>query len=314
MALDIVFNELSLATLAADRVNAKDSMRRLVDVIIRAARVGMRNTLRAPRGFESLEIAPDYSIYRWRTDPTVRREYKNYFASSITKLAYFDSIPEIEDRLQMLEYRHDGSPAKGFGVASVLDTIAISLDARGDWTVSHVDVQREWIDLDGNGEVQSDNQRLKHASVTAHIDTHATWIRERVRMGAVDGRDLWDRRFQLFRGLEFCVSVKEQLAAIGASDVLFQPVYQRLRELDEFSLTWAQGPFDKDKIPTKTTPEHKQTLETSPEAFTFRCPDGLNRLFSMHVRATPGPWRIHFLPIGPGSRLIIGRIGRKPVE
>ena len=46
-------------------------------------------------------------------------------------------------------------------------------------------------------------------------------------------------------------------------------------------------------------------------ARTFLCPDGEERLFSWHVRYTPGAGRIHFLPLGPREGCLIGYIGHK---
>ena len=43
----------------------------------------------------------------------------------------------------------------------------------------------------------------------------------------------------------------------------------------------------------------------------FICSDGKKRLFSPHVRITPGAWRLHFCTeLGPG-KIIIGYIGSK---
>ncbi|EDX71170.1 hypothetical protein MC7420_2731 [Coleofasciculus chthonoplastes PCC 7420] len=44
---------------------------------------------------------------------------------------------------------------------------------------------------------------------------------------------------------------------------------------------------------------------------TFICPDGNERIFSLHVRMTPGAWRLHFsVDLEPG-KIIIGYIGSK---
>ena len=44
---------------------------------------------------------------------------------------------------------------------------------------------------------------------------------------------------------------------------------------------------------------------------TIKCPDTKERLFSWHLRMTPGAWRLYFSEeLGPG-KIIIGYIGIK---
>jgi hypothetical protein len=54
-----------------------------------------------------------------------------------------------------------------------------------------------------------------------------------------------------------------------------------------------------------------QGLKQFQQELTFKCPDGINRTFSLHVRMTPGAWRLYFLiELGLG-KIIIGYIGSK---
>ncbi|MCI0528399.1 MAG: hypothetical protein L0Y56_13245, partial [Nitrospira sp.] len=56
------------------------------------------------------------------------------------------------------------------------------------------------------------------------------------------------------------------------------------------------------------SPESQATLQQFGRERTFRSPDGEERIFSWHVRLTPGSWRIYFFPEEAG-KMIVGYIG-----
>src|SRR5579859_5192650 len=85
-------------------------------------------------------------------------------------------------------------------------------------------------------------------------------------------------------------------------------ILKRLYELEDYCNGWQHGPFDHTKI-NKATPESPDTLEVYGSERTFLCYDGEFRVFSWHIRLTPGPWRIHFFPLPEEKKLIIGYIG-----
>lgn len=90
---------------------------------------------------------------------------------------------------------------------------------------------------------------------------------------------------------------------------MFRQVMKRLFELEEYCQSWTGGPFNKNALGSKATPENESRLRDFAEQLNIRCPDGQSRLFSWHLRMTPGPWRLHFSEdLGPG-RIIVGYIG-----
>ena len=66
---------------------------------------------------------------------------------------------------------------------------------------------------------------------------------------------------------------------------------------------------DCNKIVSKATPESPATLEMYGLERTFHCHDGVLRVFSWHVRVTPGAWRLYFYPLPGEHKFIIGYIG-----
>jgi len=286
-------------------------MQNLVSVMVRSAQLGARRILRVPKDFESHFLCPGYPLAAWRNDPEVRLEERQFFNAVTSKVLYLDGLPHIEEQLTLNEYKHAGRSAVGLGVASALDSLAVSASSAAPWNAPSIGVERNWIEL-GDDKVLSTNEMVRHASIQAHVEIHSAWIGTRSQLAASDGADLWRRRAELLPGLAFCACVKEQLDSLGRHDVMLRPVVERLGELDAYARNWQAGPFDRTRLPSKVSPESQGTLEEHEHELTFLCPDGQTRLFSWHARMTPGEWRLHFYPDGETRRLIVGRIGRKP--
>jgi hypothetical protein len=92
---------------------------------------------------------------------------------------------------------------------------------------------------------------------------------------------------------------------------MLRQVIKRLLELEDCCQNWKSGAFDLDSLPSKASPESKSRLKQFQEELTFECPDGITRTFSLHVRMTPGPWRLYFLTDLRPGKIIIGYIGSK---
>jgi len=86
-------------------------------------------------------------------------------------------------------------------------------------------------------------------------------------------------------------------------------VVKRLLTLDEVCEEWKEGPFP--DFSYKVTPESESTLKNPKFAKmrTFLCPPDDERLFSLHIRVTPGEWRIYFIADCPGKPVYVGYIG-----
>jgi hypothetical protein len=312
MELQLILNDLSLNPSARDIAHARSCMTDFIFLTVRAVRRGARSVLRVPKGFEAGILSDGYPLARWRNDPEVDLEQRRYFNTVVSKVSYLDGLPVVEDQLALIEYEFDGLAAKGLGVASALDGLALSVKFTDRWNRPLVPLQRQWVETDGDGQILSSLEEVHHASEVDHIEIHSDWIRERLHSGVKDGADVWRRKHELLPGLVFCNRVEGELEVIRSTHVMLKPVYDRLRELDKYARFWEAGPFDPTQLPSNVTPESQGTIEEHETELTFRCPDGKSRLFTWHARMTPGGWRLHFFPDGVNRRIIIGRIGKKP--
>ena len=94
-------------------------------------------------------------------------------------------------------------------------------------------------------------------------------------------------------------------------DILIGQVMRKLFELENFISNTKSDFFNADLIPSKATPESETREKKHQNELTFTCSDGIDRLFTWHLRITPGAWRLHFYPLMKKRKIIIGYIGEK---
>ncbi|MCF2149481.1 hypothetical protein IQ276_024235 [Desmonostoc muscorum LEGE 12446] len=166
--------------------------------------------------------------------------------------------------------------------------------------------------LEDSENLNSDTVAVVHASSKEHVQEHIAWIQERLKTGVSDGLDLWNRRGELFPSLLFCESVSKQIQSLGNGSTMLRQILRKLFELENCCKTWTDGDFDLDILASKATPESDSRLQKLKDKLTFKCPDDVYRIFSLHLRMTgAGAWRLHFsTELGPG-KIIIGYIGLK---
>ena len=306
MDLEIVFNELSLQTAAADISTARQWMLVLIDTI-RAIRPapGIKRKLRTRNDFNYLFIAPDYRVAQWRNDPDVDIETRRFLKALQDKND--PPLPDIADL--GIEVKYQGKQAIGLDYAFVFKAIALSLISDPEWDCSRL--QLEVTPVDENDQLVTINENIIHASRRYHAIEHADWIEKRTRKEIRNGLDLWQRREVLFPHLLFCEAVEKQLQSLLTEDPMLWSVQERLSQLENASMIWISGAFDQNTLPCKTSPESESRLHKFRQELTIRCPDENKRLFSFHVRMTPGAWRLHFsTELGP-AKIVIGYIGPK---
>jgi hypothetical protein len=311
MDLEMVFNELSARTLAPDISTARQWMSELISTMLAAQRCGLKG-IRIQADFHVMVLAENYPLSRWRNDNEVNREERTFLRTLATKTPLSVDIPDIKIKIKVedpgCELSLQGIQAEGFKVSYYLETLAISLNSESLWNSSCIKL--ELIQIDENGELIEESVEVIHASQKNHVLEHANWIQKRQKTGVADGLELWNRRAELFSSLEFCPRVSQQIESLVDPTMLRQ-VVRKLFEINELSQNWTEGALDLDNLPSKVSPESERRLKKFNEELTIKCPDGKKLLFSLHVRMTPGAWRLHFsTELGPG-KIIIGYIGIK---
>ncbi|MEG3906331.1 hypothetical protein Q5691_01120 [Microcoleus sp. w1-18aA5] len=311
MDLEMVFNELSARTLAPDIFTARQWMSELIRTMVAAKGCGLKG-IRIQADFHAMILAESYPLSCWRNDPEVNKDERTFLKTLATKTPLSVDISDVSIKIKVeapdCELSLQGIQAEGFKVSYYLETLAISLNSESLWNSSRLNL--ELIQIDDNGELIEESVEVLHASQKNHVLEHADWIKKRQQTAVVDGLELWKRRAELFSSLEFCDRVSQQIESLVDPKMLRQ-VVRKLFELDELSKNWTDGALDLDNLPSKVSPESESRLKEFKEQLNIECLDGKKRIFSWHVRMTPGAWRLHFCTeLGPG-KIIIGYIGPK---
>jgi hypothetical protein len=310
MQLEMVLNELSLQNTANDERTARELMSNLVKTINLAVKKGII-TLRTENRIYDIIIAPNYPISKWLYyDNQVDEVEKDFLLTLETQTPLLKEIKDtvIRDKVDLSDFKYQGETARELGISYLLDNLAISFNSDPKWNSSYLDL--EFTSLDDSGKLIDTQIKVNHASLEVHIDEHQDWIKQRTQLVIKDGKELWNRKEELFPNLEFCKSVEKQLENIRTRQLELQPVIKALFELQNCSQNWNNGAFSTEGYLIETSGESEPTLNQYSRQRTFRCPDGKERLFEQHIKLRACNWRIHFLPENPNKAIIVGYIGR----
>ena len=308
MVVKFVFNELSLERLFKNKQAARNGMDEFIATLRTAIEKGVKRELCTRDDFDYLQLSLDYPIVQWRNDSEVDRDDRRFLRSLQDK-----TYTPLQDLIDVeVEINYLGKRSIGLEYAFVWEALAVSFRSEKQWDY---DILKLTVTkLEENGELVNDVVNVFHASSMQHILNHESWIIDRRRIDIHDGSDLWNRRNELLPNLELCKSTYEQLIALHAGNPMLRPVLKRLFELEDYCKNWMSGPFSPDTLPCKATTESTTTLEKYGAERTFVCADGKQRLFSWHLRLTPGAWRIYIIPVNPGAlkqtgKIIVGYVG-----
>lgn len=314
MDLEMVLNELSLQTPIADISTARKLMSELIQTLFQAKSLGVRPILRTHSNINNIELVCDYPIASWRNDKIVDLEERRFFRSLTLKAPFCeDVVPEIKNKFDVSEIRHQGTLAEGLHFALINDSLAVSLLSEAKWDTDFLDIQI--TELYENIELIDQSEKIVHASRSRHVKQHTEWIKNHIEnklfAGQVDGEVLWERRQEFFPNLIFCEQVEQKLQNLKIGNPILQQIKKRFLELEKYCQGWKNGAFNPNLLPSKTTPESDSRIQQFREELTIKCPDIKERLFSWHLRMTPGAWRLYFSEELGRGKIIIGYIGTK---
>ncbi|MED4953935.1 hypothetical protein ABEO75_09760 [Paenibacillus macerans] len=308
--MELVFNELSLRDPSDSVIVARQRMCDLVFVIRDYYQQRLGRDLRVSDNFIYEFIGKDYKIIQWLNDQEVDIELKRFFKASITRKPYID--PHMESHLyssfQSSEFQYKELKSKGLGIAYLLNGTSISLQSNEEWN-SH-SISLSFVELDQDGEIYEDTVSIRHISNITHINIHKPYYDQlkKIKFNDLEWRNNLE---QLFPSLVFCDRAIAQLFEFQKGELILGQIKNKLIELNEYFDAWDDGGFKSEVIASKVTPESQRTLEQFAKEHTFLCPDGEYRVFSWHLRMTPGAGRIFFIPEEKTRKCIIGHIGNK---
>jgi hypothetical protein len=307
MDIQLVFNELCLFNLEDDEYKARELMSNFIQTLREALEQGIQQQLLIHDSFHNINLASSYPIAKWLNDPNVDQVEQDFILSM--QFFEFDEIFDQNQENELLyACRYYNNEPKGLVYAYRLKALSVSLKTHELWKNNVISLLQ--VTNNEDGELLEENIEVRHASSINHVIEHQTWIKNRLQDNINSGLDLWNKIKKIFPHLEFCDSVEKQLQNIKNSHPIFQAIIKKLTEVENASKNWTSGNFDLNSLPSKATPESESRLQKFEKELTFQCPDGEARLFSLHIRMTPGAWRLYFYPLKP-TEIIIGYIAIK---
>jgi hypothetical protein len=224
MELEMVLNELSLRTSAANIPAARQMMSDFIETIIAATTSKVKRIIRTHSSLDSEELAPGYPVARWRNDNEVDRDLRRFFTALVTKSPFLNDVFDLDilNSANLSDFFYGEDRALGLGVAFLLDGLAVSLNSETRWYESHL--QLRIIQLDDKGDLSETIEEIHHASRKGHVREHLDWINLRLKDSAIaeinDGLDIWKRKEEWFPHLFFCERVEEQLRILPQGDLV----------------------------------------------------------------------------------------------
>lgn len=300
----LVFNELSSAAMAPDFATGVQNLDGLASVLL-DARIGPRKVLVTPPTFLSMFVCHGHSVGRWLTEYSLfDHERRLRFKTLIDhRIDYEDCVPDGNLDSADVEFSYVGSAARGLSTAFLVDGLAVSLLTADDWNVARVRIEKSWIEGNDISTVPLD---VTHAGTCGHLDDHLEWLKRSQTPPPINGPQLWTQRESLFPSIDFCEAAENQIKNLGGDGPPFRSALRGLQDLQAYCASWIGGPFDIHAF-NNASGESKSTLEMYSAERTFRCPDGVNRLFEWHLKR--GDTRIHFRDIPDQKRILVGYVG-----
>lgn len=271
-------------------------------------------------GIRDVRVSPDFNDYNFLHGTTYRQilgdktlideDVKTWLKSTLGTLYPID---KIESEHNIVAMNINDIKCKGLGLSSerVMNTISVSFSHPA-WTNHEYVISITALDEDATEEtfdskaknICSDIQCLKHQDFLVRYNN--SFIQT--------GNELWIKRNELFPNLEFCNTVRLQMRSLHNDTPELEQVINRLCELQDVASKCVSGkPMKKTDFVSKVSPESDTRLKSLVNRLIYLCPDGKNRLFSWHVRYTPGAGRIYFYPVESKKKFYIGYIGNKIV-
>lgn len=306
MTVLLFLNELSCAGVSdpgGSTADPDDLINGFVSLLVVIRRRRPDAALVSAARLYGIQVGGDFIFARWAADG--RNKDRLRLLKSVRNRAPFQDVGSLsEDGL--LDYLVDGRTATGLGYADAFDGLAVSLATADRWdTVKLALVRQELVESDtGEARLAETTVSVRHASRSGHVESHEAWLAA-AGIRTLDARTLWQQRLDLLPDLVLLPRVEADLLSLGP--VHLKQVVDELVRLQLAAAAWQPALNAEPGWGSKVTPEAEQRKK---HCF-FDDLDGVERLFHLHARYTPGPGRIHLRLDAAARKIRIAYIGRK---
>jgi diadenosine tetraphosphatase ApaH/serine/threonine PP2A family protein phosphatase len=253
---------------------------------------------------KDLELAPGYYLAEWAGQPRHIDLWRGI--RRVQNRAPFSDVLPV-GASEGVDYFWEGRTAKALGAAHLLDEILVSLLVDPAWDAPWIQADRTLLSEDVGGEtvILEDTVQVRHAATLAHSAVHEEWIKHAGLPDLSHGSEIWEARVDLFPHLSFLPHIKEQMGMLNRDWVV--PLARELRRINDAIEGWDPRLARQPQWRSRITPEG----ETRKRLCKFEDFDGVERIFDLHGRFTPGHGRVYFRLVPEARKATVAHVGLK---
>ena len=265
-----------------------------------------------------VKLANDYYWQDWYHQHN-NDQYKDLiraFRSIETRQPFF-SEEDIGEGLNLFEVKLNGDDKFSALRASVWHESSIaSFATRAPWNTSPIQV--EVNEIKNNEEIVSNQCDIINFHSLGVLQHHEEEFIKKRNASIISGKEITERKNELFPFLEFCGKAPEQLNYWTGSITILEQVKDSFTALNRFGEKWNSGEITcytheslkncglhHDVSGESQSVVQNQALRKERE---FWLPSGRKKLFENHIKIARG-YRIHFYPDSINKKLYVGYIG-----
>lgn len=310
--MDAHFNELSLKTYFSSKENVTQSFKTLLETFKRLKNYGF-SRLRFDKEIHELFFLQNYSIKDWLYDGK-QDNYKTLLLGIYTRPFIDDNRDDLLAefaKTKVVIKLEDDSYVDGLGVLGAYLSQSLTIGFFHD---------KYWMQNTFQIKVSIDDQELKEEKINNvyspesvdSIDSE-TVVYLGLKKEITSIKSFVDLLGTNFPSLLFCENAKNQILNIGIGDIRLNTLMKKLIRLNIHASLWSDGAYDFKSLGIDCSPDTPDRINKSKQKRTFLCPDGIQRIFSLHCKWSIGSdeVRLYFFPDPEKKKLIIGYIGNK---
>lgn len=251
------------------------------------------------------ELIPGYTLHDWFQNSQVPQREKAFFRTMINRRQLIKEQDFLGSELLVETDEGQQVNAVGCLMAYELESYVVSMRSSIRWQGNRI--EGCYISLEDDDRCVS----VTNCCREEQLELLASEQKKKLMRTVSSGRELWEKRGELYPHLLFCGGVKKQLEEARIA-LHIQIIMKRLQVLEDYFRDF-NGQFDKNKMGYRCRDE-SETVENNAELRrlrTFVTPYGNEEFFTWHISfAGNFPGRIHFVPDAEHKVGIVGYIGK----
>lgn len=303
MRVLLFFNELSCST-PQSKEHVDEAIRRFIGMLREITKWRRDAALISEVALKEIEVAPGYYLAEWAGKPA-NIDLWRWVLRMRNRAPFSDVLPSgVGERV---DYFWEGRPAKAIGAAHLLNGILVSLLVDPAWETPWIQAVRSVLAEDPSGEpiLLEEPVEVRHAAKPHHADSHMEWFKQAGLPDFKHGSEIWEACADVFPNLRFLPRTRRQLHALRLDWVV--PAAHELGRIDHAIGDWNPQTTREPTWRSRVTPE----AETRKRLCRFEDIDGVERVFDLHGRFTPGHGRVYFRLVPELGLATIAHIGLK---